>query len=66
MTYDPYTTLSNLIAICTYLHLRCPLSNRYGYFFKRMMCFSIDLKDAYLPIPVKDHCHFMISLETQT
>ena len=61
MVYDHYSTLNNLITICTHLLLTCLLSNRYSNLFNRMiMFFSIDLKDVYLHIPiVKHHHHFL-------
>ena len=40
---------STLITMFTYLLLRCILSDRYGNFFNS---FSIDLKDAYIHIPM--------------
>ena len=33
VVYYPYSTLSSLIAICTYLFLRCQLLDRYGHLF---------------------------------
>ena len=47
--------------MCTYLLVRCLLSERYIIVFNHgNYVFSIDLKDAYLHIPVlKNHHHFL-------
>ena len=64
---QPLLNLSDLIAICTYLHLRCLLSNRHGNFFTSDNIFSIDLNGAYLHIPiVKHHHHFFFVLPGST
>ena len=58
VVYNPYSTLSNSIAIYMYLLLRCLLPDRYNNLFnKAIMFFSIDLKDAYLHIPINKHYH---------
>ena len=37
VVYDPYSILSNLINICTFLFLRCPLSNKYDNIFGKVI-----------------------------
>ena len=41
VVYDQYQILSDLICICTYLLLRCQLSDRYGNLFNKVIMLSI-------------------------
>ena len=63
VVYDPHSSLSSIIALCTKLCLDCLLSHRYGTCFNKViMQFSIDLKGAYLHILVVKHHHHFYSL----
>ena len=37
--YDPFSTLYNLTNICTYLSLRCVLSDRYDNLFSKVIIY---------------------------
>ena len=53
LVYDQSSTLSSWIALCTYHLFRCLLSDRYSTLFSKVIIhFSIDLKDAYLYMPI--------------
>ena len=56
VAYISYSTLSNLIAICTYLLFKTPTIRQvWTHIQHRDHAFSIDIKDAYLHIPIVKH-----------
>ena len=56
--FDPYSTWSILIVICTYLLLKMPTLKPVQQLIQHGdYAFSIDLQDAYLYVPIVKHHH---------